>query len=222
MGLREEKKQATRAALSWAATRLAVERGFDNVLVEDIAAAAGVSPRTFNNYFGSKGEAIAARHLDRCLATVAELRARPAGEPLWEALRASVMPQTMPGPEVRADPVTDRDRWVAGVRVMVSHPQHQAEFLRAAARAETELAAAVAARTGTDPETDLYPKLVAAAVLAAVNAATSHWISTDAATDVGALLDEAIHCLAAGLPPPDPSSGSPPGHPSRRPATPQW
>jgi AcrR family transcriptional regulator len=67
MGLRERKKAQTRAALSWAALRLTVEHGFNNVKVEDIAEAAGVSPRTFNNYFSSKGEAIVARHLDRCL-----------------------------------------------------------------------------------------------------------------------------------------------------------
>ena len=78
MGLREEKKQATRTALSWAAIRLTVERGFDNVLVEEIAAAAGVSPRTFNNYFSSKAEAIAARHLDRCRKVADDLRHRPA------------------------------------------------------------------------------------------------------------------------------------------------
>src|SRR5713226_7002153 len=62
MGLRERKKSETRAALSWAAVRLIVERGGENVLVEDIAAAAGVSPRTFSNYFSGKGEAVAARH----------------------------------------------------------------------------------------------------------------------------------------------------------------
>ncbi len=81
MGLRERKKQETRIALSWAAIRLTVERGFDNVRVEDIAAEAGVSPRTFNNYFSSKGEAIVARHLDRARLIMQELRRRPASEP---------------------------------------------------------------------------------------------------------------------------------------------
>jgi AcrR family transcriptional regulator len=45
-GLREEKKQATRVALREAALRLALKHGPDNVRVDDIAEAAGVSPRT--------------------------------------------------------------------------------------------------------------------------------------------------------------------------------
>lgn len=57
-GLRERKKQATREALRAAALQLAVERGPSLVRVEDIAEAAGVSPRTFNNYFTSREQAI--------------------------------------------------------------------------------------------------------------------------------------------------------------------
>src|SRR3954454_14077176 len=119
MGLRERKKQETRAALSWAAIRLIVERGADNVLVEDIAAAAEVSPRTFNNYFSSKGEAVASRHLDRCLRMAGELRNRPASEPLWEAITQASLGQLDRGPEVRAGPSPDSDTWVTGVRLMV-------------------------------------------------------------------------------------------------------
>ena len=57
-GLRERKKAATREALGDAAWSLCVEHGLDRVTVEQIARAAGVSLRTFFNYFSSKEEAI--------------------------------------------------------------------------------------------------------------------------------------------------------------------
>lgn len=202
MGLRERKKLETRAALSWAAIRLTVERGFDNVLVEDIAAAAGVSPRTFNNYFSSKGEAIAARQLDRGLKMAADLRARPASEPLWDAITQAALAQLEPGPEVIAHPQPDRGKWADGIKLMVSSPALQAEFLRADAAAQTEIAAAVAERTGTDVHRDLYPKLVAAALAAAVNVASQHWVSTGATADIKTLISEALALFAAGLPTP--------------------
>src|SRR5690349_750115 len=169
MGLRETKKQATRTALSWAAIRLIAERGYDRVLVEDIAAAAGVSPRTFNNYFSSKAEAVAARHRDRCFAVADALRERPAGEPLWDSITQALSGQFVPGPEVTARPEPDPDAWAAGLRLMVAVPAVQAEMLRAGADAVHAIGTAVAERTGLDVDKDLYPKLVAAAVLAAAN-----------------------------------------------------
>lgn len=199
MGLRERKKQQTRAALSWAALRLAVERGLADVTVDEIAAEAGVSPRTFNNYFTSKYEAIVWRHLDRFARVADELRARPAAEPLWAALTGAA--SAVFGSSDRTDPGPTAE-WTAGVRLLLAQPELRGEFVKASAAAERELAAAVAERTGTDPERDMYPRLVAAAVGAAVHVASEQWLRTDPPVPLGTLLAEALDRFAAGLPAP--------------------
>ena len=117
--------------------RLAIERGLDNVLVEDIAAAANVSTRTFNNYFASKYEAISALMLDRSYRIGEELRARPSGEGLWDAITNAVLAvyavtSVPPDPEV-----------IAGIRLVTSSPVLRGEYLKALAIAQYELAEAI-------------------------------------------------------------------------------
>lgn len=58
--LRDMKKEATRQALANAAFELALERGLDGVVIEDVVHRAGFSRRTFANYFSCKEEAVAA------------------------------------------------------------------------------------------------------------------------------------------------------------------
>jgi AcrR family transcriptional regulator len=195
-GLRERKKQQTREALSWAALRLAVERGLQNVLVEDIAAEAGVSPRTYNNYFSSKAEAITWRHLERARRTADLLRERPSSEPLWESITSAVLAQA--GDEqARPDP-----EWTAGVRLMISEPELHGEFLKASAAADRECAVAIAERTGTDADRDLYPRLLAATVGAAIQVANDQWLRADPPVPLTPLLRDALSQIEAGLPAP--------------------
>lgn len=225
MGLRERKKEETRAALAWAAIRLIVERGYDKVLVEDIANEAGVSPRTFNNYFSSKAAAVASRHLDRCRRMADALRARPADEDLWAAITEALVAETIPGPEVTSRPRPDPEVWAAGLRQMLAIPAVQAETLRAAAIAEEELARAVGDRVGVDPSDDIYPNLVAATVTAVYNVASQRYASARFArksasdTSIRELLVDAISRVAAGLPPPQRPSDE--GVPGRGPSSQQ-
>jgi len=197
-GLRERKKQETRIALSWAAIRLAVERGLDNVRIEDIAAEAGVSTRTFSNYFGSKGEAIAARQYDRSRAIAEALRERPAGEPLWEAVTHAVLTGFALGERGH----TPDQAWIEGVRLMVAEPALQGEMHKAVTAGEAEFALAVAERTGTDAGTDVYPQLVAAVVGAAHHVVIQQWLGTEPPPSMETLLRDVFGRLAAGLPEP--------------------
>lgn len=57
--LRDLKKETTAHALAEAAFELAVERGLDGFVVEDVVQRAGYSRRTFANYFSCKEEAVA-------------------------------------------------------------------------------------------------------------------------------------------------------------------
>jgi AcrR family transcriptional regulator len=199
-GLRERKKQETRIALSWAAVRLAVERGYGNVRIEDIAAEAGVSLRTFRNYFDSKADAIAARELDRSLRIAEELRARPAEEPLWVAIRAAVEQHFALGEEGHARPLPSDDKWLAGVRLMMTEPALQGAIVRAYTRAGEELAAAIADRTGTS---GMYPRLVAEVIGAARAVVMAEWMRADPPRSVADLLSSALDQIEAGLPVPE-------------------
>ncbi|SDS59961.1 TetR/AcrR family transcriptional regulator [Jiangella sp. DSM 45060] len=163
-GLRERKKAATRAALSAAALRLAQEHGPENVRVDDIAAAAGVSPRTYNNYFASREQAIvAAVTAERALRVAAAVRGRPAGEPLEVAVIEAVVEQYA----AEGEPLP----------LITSAPRLRAEYVEAAGALDRPLAAAIADRTGDGDS--LRPEVLAAAVSAATRVAVERWTRPD-------------------------------------------
>jgi AcrR family transcriptional regulator len=188
-GLRERKKQATREALRLAALRLAVLKGWDQVRVEDIAAEAGVSARTFNNYFASKEAALLATAHDRAARMQAALAARPADEPLWPAVINAVVHSF-------ATETVD----LRQARRITPTPTLAAEQLKAIMVIERALAEGVARRIGTDIEYDLYPRLVAAAVISATRVALEHWLRTESDLPFPPVLRDALERVAAGLP----------------------
>ncbi|MGV0802165.1 TetR family transcriptional regulator, partial [Mycolicibacterium elephantis] len=79
LGLRERKKQRTRAMLLDAAIELCQRQGFERTTVDQIAAIADVSPRTFSRYFATK-DAIAFALIDEAIDVAAvELAGQPEG-----------------------------------------------------------------------------------------------------------------------------------------------
>jgi AcrR family transcriptional regulator len=192
-GLRERKKQATRQALGVAAMRLAVHKGLDNVLVEDIAEAVGVSTRTFNNYFGSKYEAICALAFDRAMRIGTALLERPATEDLWLAITSAVMSEYG-----SADRPLDEE-WMAGVRLVTGEPALRGEYLKVQAMTEYSLAEAIAVRSGTGLAGCTFPRILAGAVTAAVQAAMERWLRADPPAALAPLIKRGLDELADGM-----------------------
>lgn len=195
VGRRERKKRATRAALSEAALRLSVERGVDNVTVEQIADEADVSLRTFFNYFSSKEEAVVAGDVATAESLVEVFRDRPADESVLDALRHAVQ-------VVVRDHYADRHR-AEQMRAMRRTPSLLPHQLAAFVDQERALGSAIAERAGSDVDRALYPALVAATAMAGLRVAVQRWMDepeTDQdQTALTTLVDDVITQLAAGL-----------------------
>jgi AcrR family transcriptional regulator len=193
-GLRERKKLGTRWALSDAALELALERGLENVTREDIANRAGVSLRTFNNYFTGKYEAVAFRQIYRTRQSLAAFRERPADEPLWSAItEAMLQPLEAEGAaDMRPSPGE-----LAVIRELLS-----ARDLRAAMTRElfADWVDAIAERTETDPARDMYPRLVAAVIRVVGETAMEVYAYADPPVAYTELLRRGLADVAAGLP----------------------
>lgn len=169
MGLRERKKRATREALQAAALRLALEHGPENVRVEEIAEAAGVSTRTYNNYFSSREQAIvAAIAADRAAQVAAAVTGRPAEVSLGEAvIDAVVRSYTDPGDHPRG-----------ALLMIATSPALRACYVDTSTAIEGPLAEAIIGRCpGVD---SLTAQALAAGVGAAAKVALQQWLqSTD-------------------------------------------
>ncbi|MGW4477067.1 acyl-CoA-like ligand-binding transcription factor [Rhodococcus triatomae] len=197
--LRDQKKAATRLALSDAAMRLAKPAGLDVVTAEAIASEAGVSTRTFHNYFASKEDAVLYRLEADVTTWVARLAERPEGEPIWDSLEAVVQ-------SVLTDPVRDLDELVAEMALIESSPALLARKLQLEGRVGRILGEAIADRTGTDIDTDLYPNLLQMTAGAACKAAIELFIHGDTGHPTPAsIVHEAFQMLRNGIPQPAPS-----------------
>lgn len=200
-GLRERKKIETRRVIADAALNLAIERGPGNVTIDDIAAAADVSPRTVFNHFPTKDAAILdidPRRRGRIAESIAE---RPSDETPFDAVRA-----------VFTDRLTSRDDlgivWRARAKLVSENPQLAAAHAAAQHEWEEELAAVVARRCGVDDD-HRYPRIVVATVLAMTRLALERAVTArrPTAATVRLELDQAFDTIARGLTPPDDIAG---------------
>jgi len=174
VGRREQKKRETRQAIRDAALDLALQQGLEKLTVEAIAQAAGVSPRTFFNYFASKEDALVTQATDGAAQVRRLLLERPSHEAPMQAFRHAILSSEYFG----VDPV-DRERLLARQRLTQDNPSLMAHHLGKIAMVEQEFASALAERMGVDMAEDFSPELLAAIAMSAIRIAVRRWVANN-------------------------------------------
>jgi AcrR family transcriptional regulator len=200
-GLRERKKARTRASLREHALRLFREQGYQATTVEQIAAAAEVSPSTFFRYFPTKEDVVLQDDMDtrmveafarqpRELSPIAAVRA--AMREAWESFTP-----------------TEWEQLIQGARLSAGVPEIRARAMNEFSRTINVIAEALAARTGRCSD-DLRIRVLAGAVVGVMMSIfLPEKFDEEPGPDLGvpafgpdavARIDEALALLEEGLP----------------------
>lgn len=163
-GLRSRKRRETRARISSAALALFLEKGFEATTVDEIAAAADISKRSFFDYFPSKEELISAWQDEFGVALAERIAARPAGEPMTRALEQAMTAALI-------EKFTPRS--MAIVRLIHATPALASREHTKYARLEQRLCEALALRYG--PEVRQKARLLAMVAIGGMRVAGEAW-----------------------------------------------
>jgi AcrR family transcriptional regulator len=194
--LRERQRVETQTLILDAALHLFEVKGYEQTTVEDIAAAVGISSRTFFRYFDSKTALLFDKEgheaHDDSAGLMAALVARPASETVSEALRAVLREQLVA--------MFDGDgRKLRQLRIVLSEPSLRLLAQDSFHEHRPDLAKAFAARLGTTPDA-LGPRVLAAAFTEAIWTILEKWsaMGADKALLPG-LIDEAFSAINQGF-----------------------
>lgn len=140
-------RRAVQSRIARTAESLFVAKGFEETTVDEIAAAVGMSQRSFFRYFSSKDEVVldSLERLGEDLA--ARLASRPPGEPEWDSLRRAFDPVV----ERFGDPVL-RSHDAAIQRIIDRSPRLLASYLCRLERLQRVLTEALMERAGEDAD----------------------------------------------------------------------
>jgi TetR/AcrR family transcriptional regulator, regulator of mycofactocin system len=187
---RGRRPSTSRVDVARAALELFHRQGYDQTTVDEIAAAVGVSRRTFFRYFETKPDVVWGE-FDAELARLADaLAAAPPDEPMMDVLRRVVVSTNRFGAAELGD-LRIRMGLTSTVPTLVAH-----SAVRYAEWCDV-IAEFAAGRLGGEPG-DLGPQTVARASLGAAMAAFTCWARYDT-DDLAAALDQAFRALATGF-----------------------
>ncbi|KJC33680.1 transcriptional regulator [Bradyrhizobium sp. LTSP885] len=186
-GLRERKRQQTRERLTRAAMALFLERGFEATTLDDIAAAADISRRSFFHYFASKEDVVFALHEEITAALIAAVAARPRDESMLAAAENAISAMAR-----QLDP----GEAIAMARLKRDNPALQARDQAKYERLERALADALAKRTGHKAEKQ-QARLVAMIATGAMRVGADLWAADGAREKPEALVKRIFAAIRA-------------------------
>lgn len=190
--LRATKKQRTRSEIERVALDLFEARGFDGTTIDDIAAAADISPRTFFHYFPSKEDVVLADYALRLNRIVAALQDRPPDESPWQGLRGAFL-------GVGADYETERHQLLRRFRIIQSTPSVAARNLQLQMSWEDAVTAAVTDWLDADAIEDIRPRLLASTALAAMRVSLGRWLADGGKSRLPDHIELCFDLLETGL-----------------------
>jgi len=188
IGLRERKKQKTRESIQRTALRLFEKHGYEETTVEQIAAAAEISPSTFFNYFPTKEDVVLYDAYDPMV--IQMFLDRPKDEPLNVGLRQVLE---------RLAAAFERDERLilARGRLFLEVPELRSRMWDEAERTQVMIAQLLAERTGRRPD-DFELGVTARIVTGAVLEASLEWMRSDGRHGLVDLVNRALDVVESG------------------------
>jgi AcrR family transcriptional regulator len=193
-GLRERTRKAVQRQITETADALFTSRGYELTTIEDIAIAAGISPRSIFRYFPTK-EYIVLGKLDLIAEEMLSLLdRRPAEEPVWQSLRRMFDRLTVHEEKAQGHQVSE-----AVKRVVFGTPVLFASYLQKMQQLQSAVVIVLldrAKRTGQPyAADDPAPRALTAAAFGCLIAAEHAWLAGAAKGTIAEAIDRSMATL---------------------------
>ncbi len=190
LSVRERTRRAVREELTQLAQSMFVEKGYDETTIDDLAAAAGMSRRTFFRYFTSKEELVVGKYEVLGERLAEDLASRPADEPIWTSMR-HVFGHVVEYFESEARSATT----IAMENIVRDHPSLNASYLDRVSRIQERVLEQARARAGQPEPTDPRIQAIVGAAFSCLIAAWTTWLASGQSLPFGDLLDQAMDAI---------------------------
>ena len=184
-------RRAAYAEITGVAMRLFLEQGFDQTTIDQIAATAGISRRSFFRYFGTKEDIVLGDLANEGTVARDALESVPLSVGPWEALRLALE-------SVDAlQSATEADSKLKISKMMYETPSLRARSIEKHLKWQEQLVPNIRLRLGLESTDDSSPAAdaIVASAIACLDAAGEIWTRGNGVARLADLYDEAVRAV---------------------------